>query len=475
MLFHTYTYAVFLPIVLALYAALNPRGRQIMLLAASYVFYCWVTPWYGFLLLGSTLLDYYVGLRIEQSHHLRRRRWWLMVSLVGNLGALGFFKYSNFIGENVFALASLMGSPRQWEPLDIILPVGISFYTFQTISYSIQVYRRQYPAERDFVAFALYVSFFPQLVAGPIERATNLLPQLKRFEPLRWDNIQAGLARITIGLFRKLVIADRMSIVVDGAFGDPASCSLGVVWLALFCFYGQLYFDFSGYADIAIGSARLLGIRLQENFRRPVAASSVIDWWNRWHMTLTGWFRDYLFTTLGGFKRGRLRAALNAAVVMGLCGLWHGAAWHFVLWGLWCALCISANYAVRTYFPKRSDLRANIFIRASRFIAANALVNLLVIIALLLFRSPDFETMLTFASAMIDFNSSGKTFPPYLWIYVAFLFVWYAVEILLDRTSIAKILTRLPLPIRAIGWALLVIVIALGSVDLRTPYLYFKF
>ncbi|MCO5061861.1 MAG: hypothetical protein M9963_07625 [Kiritimatiellae bacterium] len=206
----------------------------------------------------STLLDYAMGILIERAEKPGMRKLWLGLSLAGNLGMLGLFKYADFFAWNIVGIGRLLGFNAHWEPLGFILPAGISFYTFQTISYTFQVYRRQYPAERNVVNFALYVSFFPQLVAGPIERATNLLPQLKSLSALRLENIRAGLARILIGLFRKMVIADRAAIVVNGVFGNPDACSPGVAWLGLACFYVQLYFDFAGYADMAIGSARIL-------------------------------------------------------------------------------------------------------------------------------------------------------------------------------------------------------------------------
>lgn len=474
MWFHTYTYALFLPIVLALYTALSPGGRRLMLLGASYLFYCWALPWYGLLLVASTLLDYNMGLLMERTHRAGLRRVWLGLSLVGNLGMLAAFKYADFFASNAVALARLFGAEAHWEPLGFILPAGISFYTFQTISYSFQVYRRQYPAEKDLVTFALYVSFFPQLVAGPIERATHLMPQLKSLAAPRLDDIRAGLCRILIGLFRKLVIADRMAIVADGVFGNPDACSAGVAWLGAFSFYAQIYFDFAGYADIAIGSARLFGVRLLENFRRPAMGVNITDWWNRWHMTLTGWFRDYLFNSLGGFKHGQARAVLNAVIVLFLCGLWHGAAWNYIFWGLWNAFLLVTYYALRAGLKRFGHFRrasARLTIGA---IGANLFVNVLIAIGAVIFRSPDLATLGAMLRALAGLNGASG-FPPYLWGYVAILAAWYLVEFAQEHARLNERAAALPAWLRAAGWALLAVAVTLLAVNLQTPYLYFQF
>ncbi|HMP75938.1 MAG TPA: MBOAT family O-acyltransferase [Kiritimatiellia bacterium] len=474
MWFNTYTYALFLPVVLALYALLPKRGRQIMLLGASYVFYCWELPYYGLLLVVSTVLDYNMGLLLERTQRVGLRRLWLGLSLLGNLGLLGFYKYADFLGGNVVGLGRLLGFEGHWEPLGFILPAGISFYTFQTISYTFQVYRRQYPAERDLLSFSLFVSFFPQLVAGPIERATHLLPQLNNLAALRMENIRAGLCRILIGLFRKMVIADRLAIVVNGAFSNPDACSPGVAWLALACFYGQIYFDFAGYADMAIGSARLFGVNLLENFRRPIMGVNITDWWNRWHMTLTGWFRDYLFNSLGGFRKGNGRAMLNAVIVLFLCGLWHGARWNFALWGLWNASMLIAYYLIRAGM-KKYGLRSRSTGRITfGMIGSHALIFFISMVAALFFRSPDLPAIWTMTRALLGLNGATG-FPPYLWFYVALLVGWYVVEFAQEHGRLNERCAKLPAWARAIGWGLLVVFVALGSVNLQTPYLYFQF
>ncbi|MBU1909292.1 MAG: MBOAT family protein, partial [Verrucomicrobia bacterium] len=349
MLFNSFTYAVFLVVVFCAYLRLPLRGRQFFLLVMSYVFYCWETPIYGTLLAISTVLDFACGLGLGRAEKPWARRLLLLASVCGNLGLLGFFKYGDFFVANVAGLGRLLGFETAWKPMGLILPVGISFYTFQTMSYTIQLYRRQIQPTRDFISFALFVSFFPQLVAGPIERASHLLPQLVAYQRVTWDDIGAGLTRIIFGFFRKLVMADRFAILADAVFANPEGYSTFTVWSSLMAFSVQIYFDFAGYSDIAIGSARLFGIHISENFRRPLFASSIADFWNRWHLTLTGWLRDYLFYPLGGFRKGELRALVNGMIVLLLCGLWHGASWHFVFWGGFHAVLMALYYLWRGF------------------------------------------------------------------------------------------------------------------------------
>lgn len=472
MWFHTYTYAVFLALVLPAYMLLPPRGRQIMLLAASYLFYCWELPWFGILLVISTILDYAVGRLLERTNHLGTRRLLLGASLAGNLGLLGFYKYADFLFTNAAGLGQWLGFDTSWTPMNLLLPAGISFYTFQTLSYTFQVYRRQYPAEHDVIRFALYVSFFPQLVAGPIERATNLLPQLDATRRITLENFRAGVARIVIGLFRKLVIADRMAIVVDGVFSNPGSCSPAVAWLGVACFCAQIYFDFAGYSDMAIGSARIFGIRLMENFRRPLMATNIAEYWNRWHMSLTGWFRDYLFNVLGGFRKGSARAAFNAFVVMFLCGLWHGASWNFALWGVWHAGALCVYYTFRAMMRKRG--RHHHTPGPAGSILRHAAVFLVNAVGIVFFRSSDLDHAMSLFRAMFGFNEATG-FPPYLFAYVVLLVGWYGFEFAQEYGSLNERYARLGPVARAAGWALLILVITLGCVNLQTPYLYFQF
>ncbi|MBN1557148.1 MAG: MBOAT family protein, partial [Lentisphaerae bacterium] len=428
MLFNTYTYAVFLAVVFVLYLALPLRGRQVMLLAASYVFYCWETPIYGTLLLLSTCLDFSCGLIMARLERPRARRLVLAVSIAGNLGLLGFFKYGDFVGANLAGIGRLLGCDVAWTPMGFILPIGISFYTFQTMSYTIQLYRRQIEPCRDFVSFALFVSFFPQLIAGPIERASNLLPQLRVFQRVTLNNLGYGIMRIVFGLFRKLVVADRLAILADRVFAGPELYPTFTVWLGVLAFMGQIYFDFAGYADIAIGSARLFGIRLTENFRRPMLARSMADFWNRWHITLTSWLRDYLFYPLGGARKGAWRAMLNAGIVLGLCGLWHGAAWHFVMWGLFHALMVTLYYLWRGIRKRLWGVRRGP-VGVLRLIPAVALVLLVNAVGVVFFRAPDMGVVGRVFRAMLGRHEGAARHNEwFVWVFVVLFVGWWVIE-----------------------------------------------
>tara|TARA_R110002126_G_scaffold10067_19_gene45170 strand:+ start:20437 stop:21897 length:1461 start_codon:yes stop_codon:yes gene_type:complete len=333
MLFNSWQYILFFPVVVAAYFTLPHRARWAWLLGASYVFYaCW-KPAYLILIVASTLVDYVVGLRMDGAESKGSRKAWLGVSLAVNLGLLFTFKYLGFANEVLRGLLHSLGWTYEVEGFDLLLPVGISFYTFQTLSYSIDVYRGDRKAERHLGYFALYVSYFPQLVAGPIERSTRLLPQL--WAEAKWSESRAteGLRLIGLGVFKKVVIADRLAVFVDGVYGDPEAYPGGAALLATVFFAFQIYCDFSAYSDIAIGSAKVLGHDLMRNFDRPYFATSIGDFWSRWHISLSTWFRDYVYIPLGGNRVREVRWFANIAIVFVVSGLWHGASWCFVIWG----------------------------------------------------------------------------------------------------------------------------------------------
>lgn len=478
MLFTTYTFAVFLVVVWLLHTALPLRGRQLMLLVASYVFYCWETPVYGLLLVASTVLDYLVALGLGRTETPRGRRGLLLCSIVGNLGLLGFFKYGDFLGRNLVGLGRLLGYTGHWEPMGFILPVGISFYTFQTMSYTIDVYRRRLAPERNLWTFALYVCYFPPLVAGPIERAPHLLPQLRVRHPILLENLVAGGKRILTGLFLKLAVADRLGIMVDSVFAQPGQCSPLATWLSLVGFAGQIYFDFASYASIAIGAARLFGVRLTENFHRPLVSASIADFWNRWHMTLTRWFHDYVFTPLGGFRRGGGRAILNATIVLTLCGVWHGARWNFVLWGFYHAMLLAAYYLWKFYqkrrFPHRRRSGRGQFTGLTALSAAfTFFCN---VVGLAFFRSPDLPTIGKVFRACVGLQQGEIVSANWsLGGYGLLIFLWLAVEGWQEYGGLHEKWGRLPWPIRAVGWGLLAAGTFLLAVNQQAPYIYFQF
>ncbi len=334
MLFNSVQFVLFFVAVLAMHWAAAPRLRNPILVVASYVFYgMWDWRFLG-LLLVSTLVDYWVGRFLEGDRSPPARRAFLATSMIVNLGILGFFKYANFFADGFVDLAGSVGLAPGRFTLDVILPVGISFYTFQTMSYSIDVYRRRLEPCRSLIDFATYVAYFPQLVAGPIERAHNLLPRLQQTDrSIGRPEIESGLGLILLGLVKKVVLADGVASVADKAFDDPAGLSFVAVAAGVLAFSIQIYGDFSGYTDIARGVSRLLGVELLVNFQQPYLARNITEFWRQWHISLSNWLRDYLYIPLGGNRSGPQRTHVNLMITMLLGGLWHGASWNFVVWG----------------------------------------------------------------------------------------------------------------------------------------------
>jgi len=353
MAFNSFAFALFLPTVLGIYWLLRrwPRVQNAILLAASYLFYGYWDWRFLSLLLISTVVDYTVALRVERELRVAggvrtaAARRWITLSLATNLGILGFFKYFNFFTDSFAALLSSVGVQADPLYLNIILPVGISFYTFQTLSYTVDVYRGAMEPTRRFFDFALYVAFFPQLVAGPIERAKTLLPQIlapRRFDPTQFSD---GVQLIFWGLFKKVFVADNLAPFVNEVFASPDPTGFQVV-MAVYAFAFQIYCDFSGYSDIARGCAKCLGMELMVNFRYPYVAVNPSDFWRRWHISLSTWLRDYLYISLGGNRRGEWMTYRNLSLTMLLGGLWHGATWLFVLWGAYQGLLLVVHRAV---------------------------------------------------------------------------------------------------------------------------------
>ena len=350
MLFNSYKFLIFFPVIFLLYWALPHRYRKYLLLAASYYFYmCWKAE-FIVLILFTTAVSYACCLGMERFP--RRKKALLLVSLISNFSLLFFYKYFNFFGESLTALCRAVSIPFSVPVLNIILPVGISFYTFQALSYVIDVYRGKMAAEHDFLLFALFVSYFPQLVAGPIEKAENLLPQLKKPCAFRYEQAAAGLRQMGWGFFKKCVAAAYLAALADKVYNNVPDAAGGAAMLATAAFALQIYCDFSGYSDIAKGCSALMGVELMTNFRAPYFASSVRDFWRRWHISLTDWLREYVYFPLGGSRRGLARTVWNTWVVFSLSGLWHGASWTFVVWGMLHALYLSAELLWRKAFPR---------------------------------------------------------------------------------------------------------------------------
>ena len=342
--FATGAFLLFLPVVWAVHWLLPwARARKIWLLVASYYFYaCWDWRFLG-LIAASTAIDYLAGLAMPDGAAPRRRRAALLVSLVANLGILAVFKYAGFFADSFVALAHTIGWNVGSATLDIVLPVGISFFTFQSMSYTIDRYRGTIATCRDPLDFALFVAFFPQLVAGPIVRARDFLPQLETPRAMHRADLVEGAERILRGLAKKVVVADTLADVVDRLFAQPDEVGMLGAWVAAMAFAGQIYCDFSGYSDVAIGAARLLGYRLPENFRHPYLSRSPREFWQRWHISLSTWLRDYLYISLGGNRGGTRATRRNLLWTMLLGGLWHGAAWTYVAWGAWHGAWLAAS------------------------------------------------------------------------------------------------------------------------------------
>lgn len=330
MLFNSYQYLLFFPIVAVLYFFSPAKKRYILLLAASYYFYLSWKPEYLILIIITTVVSFFTAKLIE-SDRIRKKRY-LLLCLIVDFGILFVFKYFNFF-NSIFHDLFRPGLEGNFFELKVLLPVGISFYTFQTVSYVIDVYRDKIKTEKNIAFFALYVSFFPQLVAGPIERAAHLLPQLKKAHDYDYKRIKSGIEMILFGFFKKIVIADRIAVVVDKAFGASDRLSSINLFIVILLFGIQIYCDFSGYSDIAIGSAKIMGIDLIQNFRRPYLSRSFKEFWSRWHISLSTWFKDYVYIPLGGSRKSGIRNILNILVTFVISGLWHGANYTFVLWG----------------------------------------------------------------------------------------------------------------------------------------------
>lgn len=417
MLFNSIDFGVFLPVVFILYWFVfnkNLKIQNILLLLASYFFYSWWDWRFLALIIFSSTIDYLIGNKIENSKDENKRKQFLLFSLAINLGFLVFFKYFNFFIDSFHQAFTLFGEPFKVSRLNIILPIGISFYTFQTLSYSIDIYRRKMKASKDIVSFFSFVSFFPQLVAGPIERASNLLPQFYTKRSFNYYKAVDGLKQILWGLVKKVVIADNCAIIVNDIFANYTVYSGSTLILGAIFFAFQIYGDFSGYSDIAIGTARLFGFNLMQNFAFPYFSRDIAEFWRRWHISLSKWFRDYLYIPLGGSKGGKKKTIRNIFIIFIVSGFWHGANWTFIIWG-----ALNAFYFIPLFLLKKN--RNNLDIVA----AGRTLPNLkettsilltfsLTIFAWIFFRAENISHALLFIEHI--FTNFHLTFPSLLTI-----------------------------------------------------------
>ena len=333
MLFNSFSFFLFLPIVLVLYMITPKKYRWALLLVASYYFYMSWNATYALLIAFSTLITYASGIYIHKAESQKRKKLIVAISFITNLAILFFYKYFNFFSETITQVFDVIGMNIEAPILDLLLPVGISFYTFQALSYTMDVYRNEIEPERHIGIYALFVSYFPQLVAGPIERSKHLLPQLRNLKNFDYDNLRSGLLLMLWGFFKKIVIADRVAILVNTVYDNPGDYTGIETFWAVFFFSIQIFCDFSAYTDIARGVARLMGVDIMNNFNSPYFAKSITEFWRRWHISLSTWFRDYLYIPLGGSRKGLQRTYWNLFIVFLVSGLWHGASMNFVIWG----------------------------------------------------------------------------------------------------------------------------------------------
>ncbi len=414
MLFNSLEFLIFLPIVFIVYWFVlnkNLKAQNLFVLVASYVFYGWWDWRFLFLIAFSTFVDYFIGLAIHQSNDKRRRRIWLSASLIVNLGLLGFFKYYNFFIESWVSAWNSLGYDMEatWT-LKVILPVGISFYTFQTLSYSLDIYKRKLEPVKDFISFAAFVSFFPQLVAGPIERAKNLLPQITEERHFKYQQAAEGLRLIFWGLFKKIVIADNLSPVVNDIFLNYQDHSGGTLVLGAIFFGFQIYGDFSGYSDIAIGTAKLFGIELMSNFKFPYFSRSIAEFWRRWHISLSTWFRDYLYIPLGGSRSSTLIVLRNIFIIFIVSGFWHGANWTFIAWGALHGLLFVPLYALGINRNFTTDVVAqNTWLPNPKELIQMGITFVMVTLAWIFFRAESIGHAIDYIAHMSISNPMYKT------------------------------------------------------------------
>lgn len=483
MLFNSIDFAVFLPIVFILYWFVTNRSlaiQNLLIVVASYVFYGWWDWRFLLLIVISTLTDYYVGIRLSKQSIQSKRKVLLLISILLNLGMLGFFKYYNFFIENFVAAFSFFGNPIQPNTLNIILPVGISFYTFQTLSYTIDVYRRKIEPTRDFIAFTAFVSFFPQLVAGPIEKASSLLPQFYVKRKFEYHKAVDGMRQILWGLFKKVVIADSCAEFTNLIFSNSDSYSGSTLVLGVFFFAFQVYGDFSGYSDIAIGTARLFGFNLMKNFAFPYFSRDISEFWRRWHISLMAWFRDYVYIPLGGSKGPKWLKYRNVFLVFTISGLWHGSDWNYILWGV-----INGVYLMILMLLNKSRQNMDIVAKGKLLPSLKDVFNitltfLLTNLAYIIFRAESVSHAFSYIGEIFSlslftipsFQGIGRTIPIWSLVFFLMVFEWFRREHEFALADIGVTWNR------AGRWSFYIFIVFLIGMFMQTdetPFIYFQF
>jgi alginate O-acetyltransferase complex protein AlgI len=483
MLFNSVDYLIFFPVVVALYFAFPAKWRWVLLLLASYFFYmCWKAE-YVILIMVTTLIDYFVAIKISESGTKKKKKQWLILSIIVNLGMLAGFKYLNFFSGSMNWLFGELNITQEFPVLNILLPVGISFYIFQSLSYTIDVYRGSVKPERHPGIFAVYVSFFPQLVAGPIERSSNLIPQFYDIHRFSQQKMVSGLKLMLWGFFKKVVIADRLGMFVGKVYENPDQFNGLPVILATVLFAFQLYCDFSGYTDIARGSARIMGFDLMINFNRPLIARSLRDFWNRWHISLTTWFRDYLLYSLPYIKNKKILMSLmyrNLIITYLLMGLWHGASWNFVIFGLLNGVLLVVETITerqRNWLFEKSGLDK---VPVLKGFISNIITFLILISTMVFFRAKSLDECGMIFSNSFDFSNTGLALKAILKDYevlfgilmVIFLMI---AEYLHEKYDLVRFVAKKPVAIRWAGYIGFVFFVLLMGVLHKQAFLYFQF
>ena len=449
--------------------------RWILLLVASCVFYMFFKPVY-ILILGFTIvIDYVAGIYIEKATDKKQKKKFLVLSIIANVGVLAIFKYYNFFNDNITSLASYMGFSNSIPYLNILLPIGLSFHTFQAMSYTIEVYRGNQKAERHFGLYALYVMFYPQLVAGPIERPQNILPQLHREKKFDYESAVIGLRLMLWGFFKKMVIADNLSIIVDNVYNNPSQQNGFTFLIATYFFTFQIYCDFSGYSDIALGSSKIMGFDLMKNFNIPYISKSIKEFWERWHISLSSWFRDYLYIPLGGNRVKKSRWMLNLFIVFLVSGFWHGANWTFIVWG-----ALHGTYLILEILLKPStDKLIDTTSKFGKFISVIITFHL-AMFAWIFFRANSIEAA-TFALKQIftnlftSFSLTGTASAPLL-IYTLFIAaaLFYIVDFMKENKRIKEVFQSSSYLRYAVYLFLIYSILLFGNTD-KTQFIYFQF
>ncbi len=481
--FNSIDFAIFLPIVFILYwfiTTKNLKIQNLLIVAASYVFYGWWDWRFLSLILFSTIVDYTVGLELLKKRDQAKRRILLCTSILVNLGLLGFFKYYNFFLDNFVTAFSFWGTEIRANSLNIILPVGISFYTFQTLSYTIDVYKRKLDPTKNFIAFSAFVSFFPQLVAGPIERATNLLPQFYAKRIFDYNKVIDGLKQILWGLFKKLVIADNCAEYANLIFNNSTDYPGSTLLLGALFFSFQIYCDFSGYSDIAIGTSRLFGFDLMRNFSFPYFSRDIAEFWRRWHISLSTWFRDYLYIPLGGSRGGIGMKIRNTFIIFIVSGFWHGANWTFIIWG-----ALNALYFLPLLLLKKNRENFDIVAKGKYLPTIKEFFGIgitfsLTVMAWIFFRAENITHAIYILSKI--FSKSLITIPYFSGWEIALttilLVIFFTAVEWIGREgqyAISNIGLNWPRPIRWMYYSFIIFLIGLFMQTKETPFIYFQF